>query len=76
MRIQMRINVSGRRECGMSKPKLYLLHADILPDKQAGTAVPEIVEANLPQAVLLQKLSELRGDIVWSKNFCYGTLDR
>ena len=48
----------------MSEPFLDLLHRHALCKKHRGAGVAKIVEADLLQVMLLQKLSEVSGDEV------------
>ena len=49
----MRVDVGGGGESTVSKPDLNLLHRDTFAEKQAGTCMPEVMEANLFEVVLL-----------------------
>lgn len=62
--IQVSIDVCGGCEGAVAKPDLDLLHGNALPQEKAGAGVPEIVEADLLQAVLFKKLSKMLGHIV------------
>lgn len=48
----------------MSEPFLDLFHGDSLCEEHRGAGVAQIVEADLLQVMLLQKLSEMSGDEV------------
>ncbi len=43
--VQMGINVGSGRKIAVTKPKLDLLETDPIGQKQAGAAVPKLVEA-------------------------------
>ena len=50
----MGVDVGGGGKGGVSQPLLDLLHWDTLAEQQTGTAVAQVMEPDVPQAVLLQ----------------------
>ena len=60
----MRVDVGRRGEVAVSEPLLNLLHRNAVRQHHACTAVPEIVEADGTQSVVLQQLAKCRGDVV------------
>lgn len=55
----MSIDVGCGREGAVSEPDLNLFHGDSFAEKQAGTSMPKIMEADLLEVVLLDHLSEV-----------------
>ena len=60
----MGINIGCGREVAVTEPLLDLLHRDAVGEQQRRAAMPEIVETDMPQAVLIQQLWKCRGEIV------------
>ena len=60
----MRVDVGRRGEIAVSEPLLNLLHRHTVRQHHARAAVPEIVEADGTQSVVLQQLAKCRGDVV------------
>ena len=60
----MCIDVCRGGEGTVTQPDLDLLHGDTVAEKQAGTAVTQIVKAHPAQAVVLQKFWKCRGQII------------
>lgn len=56
---------------GMSQPILNLFHGNALCQKQAGTAVPEVMEANFPQPILRQQQLKMIGNVVGPKQLAH-----
>lgn len=48
----------------MPQPLLDLLHGDALTEQQTGAAVAQIMEPDVPQAVLLQQEFKMVGDVI------------
>ncbi len=69
--IKMRINVGSCAVVRVSKPLLYLFHGHSVGEKQARTAVAEVMIAYVLQAVLFQQLTEFCRNIVWSEKLTY-----
>ena len=61
----MAIDIRRGAHVTMSEPFLDLLHGHALCKEHRGAGVAKIVEADLLQVMLLQKLSEVFGDEVW-----------
>ena len=61
----MGVNIAGRGDIAVPQPLLDVLESDAVGVKQTGAAVPEIVETDVPQTVLLQKSRKGLGEIVW-----------
>lgn len=62
--IEVAIDIRRGAHIAMSKPFLDLLHWYALGEEHRGAGVAKIVEADLLQIVLFQKLSEVSGDEV------------
>ena len=60
----MGVNITGRGDIAVPQPLLDVLESDAVGIKQTGAAVPEIVETDVPQTVLLQKSRKGLGEIV------------
>lgn len=63
----MSIDVDGGREGTVSKPDLNLLHGDSFTEKQAGTSMPKVMEANLLEVILLDHPCEVFCHIIGSE---------
>ena len=59
----MRVDVGGGADVAMSQPLLDLLHGDAVFEQQGRTAVAQIVQADVPQPLFPQQLTEAVGDI-------------
>ena len=59
----MRINVRGGADVAVPQPLLDLLHGDAVFEQQGRAAVPQIVQADVPQPLFPQQLAEAVGDI-------------
>ena len=64
----MRVNIGGGADVAVPQPLLDLLHGDAVFEQQGRTAVPQIVQADVPQPLLPQQLSEAVGDIAAARN--------
>ena len=62
--IEVAVNISGGAHIAMPQPFPDLLHWHVLGKKHRGAGVAKIVEADLLQVMLIQKLSEVSGDEV------------
>ena len=62
--IQVSIDVGSSREGTVSKPDLNLLHGDSFAEKQAGTSMPKIMEADLLEVILLDHPCEVFRHII------------
>ena len=62
--IQVGVDVGRGGDVAVAQPFLDLLHRHPLFQQQAGTGVAQIVEADLPQAVVDQQLGEAVGHCV------------
>ena len=60
--IQMAVDVRRGADVAVTKPLLNLFHGHVVCQQQRGATVPEIVETDMPQAVLLQQLAEIGGN--------------
>lgn len=60
--IEVTINICGCAHIAMPQPFLDLLHWHALCKEHRGAGVAQVVEADLLQVVLLQKLSEVLRD--------------
>ena len=60
----MGIYIGRCREIAVAEPLLDLFHRDAVREQQRRAAMPEIVEAYMPQAVLIQQLRKCGGKIV------------
>lgn len=67
----MGVDVGGGGKGGVPQPLLNLLHRDALTEQQTGAAVAQIMEPDVPQAVLLQQELEVVGDVVGPKQFAH-----
>ena len=72
--IQVSIDVGSSREGTVSKPDLNLLHGDSFAEKQAGTSMPKIMEADLLEVVLLNHPCEVFCHIIGSEELA-GLID-
>ena len=55
----MAVHVAGRTYVAVTEPFLYQLHLHSVCKEQAGTTVPQVMEAYLPQAVLAEHYREM-----------------
>ena len=62
--IEVAIDIGGCAHIAMSEPFLDLLHGHALCEEHRGAGVAKIVEADLLQVMLFQKLPEVSGDKV------------
>jgi len=62
--IKVAVEICGCTHIAISEPFLDLLHRHALGEDHRGAGVAKIVEADLLQVMLLQKLSEVSGDEV------------
>ena len=60
----MGIDIGGGGKGGVPQPLLNLLHGDALTEQQTGAAVAQVMEPDVPQAVLLQQEFEMVGDVI------------
>ena len=67
----MGVNIAGRGDVAVPQPLLDVLESDAVGIEQTGAAVPEIVEADVPQTVLLQKSRKGLGEIVGLHELAY-----
>ena len=67
--VQVGIYVGGGREVTVSKPFLDLLHGNAVGKKQRCAAMPEIMEPDMPQAVLFKQSRKGFGKILMSAAF-------
>lgn len=63
----MSIDVGCGREGAVSEPDLNLFHGDSFAEKQAGTSMPKIMEADLLEVVLLNHPCEVFCHIIGSE---------
>jgi len=70
----MSIDVGCGREGAVSEPDLNLFHGDSFAEKQAGTSMPKIMEADLLEVVLLDHPSEVFCHIIGSEELA-GLID-
>ena len=66
--IQVAVDVCRGADVAVTKPFLDLLHGHVVGQQQRSAAVPEIVEADMPQAFHFQQLAEITAEIPWIKN--------
>ncbi len=62
--IQVRINVCSHLNIGMAKPLLHILQGKPHGDQHACTAVPQLMKADVGQAVLFQQVIKSVADVV------------
>jgi hypothetical protein len=62
--IEVALDVGGGAHIAVLEPFLDLLHGYTLGEERRGAGVAQVVEADLLQIMLLQKLSEVLGDKV------------
>ena len=62
--IQVGVNVGRGGDIAVAQPFLDLLHGHPLFQQQAGAGVPQIVEADLPQAMCFEELSKALGNCI------------
>ena len=67
----MGVDVGGGGKGRVPQPLLDLLHGNALTEQQTGAAVAQIMEPDVPQAVLLQQELEVVGDVVGPKQFAH-----
>ena len=60
----MGVDVGRGGDVAVAQPFLDLLHGHTLLQQQAGAGVAQIMEANLPQAVVGQQLGEAVGHCI------------
>ena len=59
----MCVDVGGGADIAVSQPLLDLLHGDAVFEQQGCAAVAQVVQADVPQTLIPQELSEAVGDI-------------
>ena len=62
----MCVNVSGGGECAVSQPNLDLLHRGAFAKQETGTGVPEVMETDLLESILLNDPGEVFSHIIRS----------
>ena len=67
----MGVDVGGGGKGGVSQPLLDLLHGNTLTEQQTGAAMAQIMEPDVPQAMLLQQEFEMVGDVVGPEQFAH-----
>ena len=60
----MRIDIGCCVEIAVSQPSLNVFHGDLALEQQAGASVPEFVESDFSQVILLQNKGKMLGHIV------------
>lgn len=66
--IQVAVDVCRGADIAVAQPFLDLLHEHVVGKQQRGAAVPEIVEADMPQTFQFQQLAEIAAEIPGIKN--------
>ena len=66
--VQMAVDVRRGADVAVTQPFLDLLHGHVVCQQQRGAAMPEIVEADMPQAVHFQQLAEIAAEIPGIEN--------
>ena len=62
--VQVGVDVGGGGQIRVPQVIGHVDEGHVLADEQAGEGVPQVVEADVPQAVLLQQLPEVVGRCV------------
>ena len=62
--VEVRVNVGGGADVAVPQPLLDLLHGDAVFEQKGCAAVAQVVQADVPQTLLPQELSEAVGDIL------------
>ena len=65
----MRIDVGRRAEIAVPQPLLNLFERHTMRQQQRCAAVAQVVKADMPQVVLLQRFAEAAGKICWANPF-------
>ena len=60
----MGIYIGCSREVAVTEPFLDLFHRDAVGEQQRRAAMPEIVETDMPQPILVQQLWKCGGKIM------------
>ena len=68
-RIKVRIDVGRRAEIAVPQPLLNLFERHTMRQQQRCAAVAQVVKADMPQVVLLQRFAEAAGKICWANPF-------
>ena len=66
--IQVAVDVCRGADIAVAQPFLDLLHGHVVGQQQRSAAVPEIVEADMPQTFQFQQLAEIAAEIPGIKN--------
>ena len=66
--VQMAVDVRRGADVAVTQPFLNLLHGHVIGQQQRGAAMPEIVEADMPQAFHFQQLAEIAAQITGIEN--------
>ena len=59
LRVQVGIDIARRTYIGMPEPFLDHLHRHFFGQQKRGAGVPEFVEADMPESVILQQKREV-----------------
>ena len=65
--VQVTIDIGGHLDITVAQPLLHVLERKAIAQQNAGTAMPQFVEADAGQAVLLEQAGKMMGDIVRRK---------
>jgi hypothetical protein len=64
LRVQVRIDIARRTYIGMPEPFLDHLHRHLFRQQKRRAGVPQLVEADMPESVILQQKRDVLRNIV------------
>ena len=69
--VQVRVDIGRGTDVAVPQPLLDLFHGHAVFEQQGCTAVPQIVQADVPQPLFPQQLAETVGDIAGFKDVAH-----
>ena len=67
--VEVAVDVGSRVHIAVSEPILYLLHRSSEREQERSAGMPQVMEADMPQSVLLQDDREMVADVVRTVEF-------
>ena len=75
MHIQVPVNVCGHLNIGVTHVFLHIFQRKAVVQKEAGAAVPKLMETDMRQMVVLQEKREMGGNVIRRKGRAVGPLE-
>ena len=75
LHIQVPVNVRGHLNIGVTHVFLHIFQGKSVVQKEAGAAVPKLMETDMRQVIVLQKKREMGGNVIRRKGCAVGPFE-